>query len=138
MESSSTLNEQHIWGGAQLGPLPGNTSDSREQQMMNIVHRTTRFSEPPQGGFIASYSNDLFHPTSQIPSSNTFTLPNVPFNPNPCYSLRNRCTLPPHPPTSTSYNNPHFSVPPLSTHGVLNPITPRSHHMTSHPLDLLD
>ena len=83
------INEQHIWGGAQLGPLPGNTSDSREQQMTNIVHRTTCFSEPPQGGFVASYSDNLFHPTSQIPSSNTFTLPNVPFNPNPRYSLRN-------------------------------------------------
>ena len=98
MESSPTLNEQHIWGGAQLSPLPGNTSDSREQQTTNIghVHCTTCFSEPPKGGFVASYSDDLFHPTSQIPFSNTFTLPNVPFNPNPCYSLHNQCTLPPH------------------------------------------
>ena len=61
MESSSTLNEQHIWGGAQLGPLPGNTSDGREQQMTNIVHRTTRFSEPPQGGFVASIYFILLH-----------------------------------------------------------------------------
>ena len=137
MESSSTLNKQHIWGGAQLSPLPGNTSNSREQQTTNIghVHRTMHFSKPPLGGFVASFSDDLFHPTSQIPFSNTFTLPNIPFNPNPHYSLCNRCALPPHPPSSTSYNNPHFSVPPLSTHGVPNPITPCSHHMTSHPLD---
>ena len=79
MQSSSSLNEQHIWGGNQFTPQSGGTDNTRREDatVVGHGHRTTRFSELPQGGIVASASDDLFHPTSNVPSSDTFSLPNV-------------------------------------------------------------
>ena len=86
------------------------------------------------GGFIASGSDDLFHPCSTIPSSNTFTLPDVPLNPIPHYTIphQHHCRLLPQNSSSlTSYNNPLFSIPPEIPHDLQPPSTPLPEDMGS-------
>ena len=115
MQSSSSLNEQHIWGGDQFTPRSGGTNNTRREDttVVGHGHHTKRFSEPPQGGIVASASDDLFHPTSNVPSSDTFSLPNVPFNPNPRYNLHKRHGVPTYPLPYSSYHNPSFTIPPV-------------------------
>ena len=140
MQSPSHLNEQQIWGGDQFPDRQITTVDDDYEQPTLIGHgqHVPRFREPSQGNFIASNSDDVFHPLSGDPSSYTFRLPDVPYNPNPRYSnaynRRNRHILPPIPSSSTSYNNPFFSVPPLSSHDVPVSTTPVPSNLASHRL----
>ena len=136
MQSSSSLNEQHIWGGDQFTPRSGGTGNTGREETTVIGHgqHTKHFRGPPQGGIVASVSDDLFHPTSNVPSTNTFHLPNVPFNPNPRYNLHNRRGLPAYPLAHSSYNNPSFSIPPVSSHSVPHSVTPLPPDLSSHRL----
>ena len=98
-----------------------------EENAIRQLVPTQLFGPLPQAGFIASNSNDLFHPIPGNPITHTFTLPDVPFNPNPRYHTYNRQpnTLQPSrplPSISSSYNNPSFTVPP--PHTFYNPIPP--------------
>jgi hypothetical protein len=133
MQTPTNLNDQHAWGGQhfQIGTdeLQANTNGHVQQDTSD-----TRFQPSSQTGFIASHSDDLFHPASGGPSSNTFNLPDVPFNPNPRYQTYNRAINHPFPtrplpyPTSSSYNNPSFIVPPRNLeHRHTQPPRTRSH-----------
>ena len=69
-------------------PIHRNSDDTdnhsgEQSTVIGHGHRSKHFCEPPQGGIVASTSDDLFHPVSHFPSSQTFHLLNVPFNPNP-------------------------------------------------------
>ena len=110
MQSSSSLNKQHIWGGSQFTPCSGGTGDTGWEETTVVGHgqHTKCFRGLPQGGIMASVSDDLFHPTSNVPSTNTFHLPNVPFNPNPHYNLHNHHGIPTYPLPHSSYHNPSF------------------------------
>ena len=74
------------------------------------------FRPSSQAGMIALSSDDLFHPIPGNPISHTFTLHDVPFNPNPHYHAYNRQAntvrpLRPLHSISSSYNNPSFVIP---------------------------
>ena len=133
MQSSSSLNEQHIWGGEQF-THSDRTSDTRrgETTVVGRGRRTKRSREPSQGGIIASVSDDLFHPSSHLPTSNTFHLPNVPFNPNPRYNMHTRRGVPTYPLPHSSYNNPSFSVPPISSLNLPPSVTPLPTNLSPH------
>ena len=136
MQSSSPLNEQHIWGGDQFTSHSGGTDNTRQDgtTVVGHGHHAKRFREPSQGGIIASVSDDLFHPTSHLPSSNTFRLPNVPFNPNPRYNMHNRRGAPVYPLRYSSYNNPSFSIPPLLSNDFPRTVTPLPTNRSPHRL----
>ena len=74
MQTSSSLNEQHVWGGDQFTCTSDDTDNHSGEQSTVIRHghRPKCFHEPPQGGIFASTSDDLFHPVSHFPSSQTF------------------------------------------------------------------
>ena len=93
-------------------PADDNEVSNDHDKTTLIGQRAHRLCEPSRGNFVASSSDDLFHPTSDIPSSLSFHLPNVPFNPHPHYNAYNQqnCSSLPVNPSSTSYNNPFFSV----------------------------
>ena len=135
MHSPLHFNEQQVWGGDQF-PIPTDDSDEDKHEEATLIGHTqhgTRFHDPPQGNFIASTSDDLFRPHTGDPSTYTFHLPNIPFNPNPCYNAYNHKhhrILPP----STSYNNPFFSVPPLSSNDIPVPTTPLPRNLASRRL----
>ena len=121
-------------GGDQFTPHSGETSDTRQNEMTIIGHghRTKRFWEPSQGGIIASVSDDLFHPTSRIPSSNTFCLPDVPFNPNPRYNMHHRHGISMYPLPHSSYNNPSFSIPPIHSNNLPPYVMPLPSNLSPH------
>ena len=130
------LEKQHIWRGDQFTSHSGGTSDTRWEEMMVVGHghNPKHFCELSQGGIIASVSDDLFHPTSHLPSLNTFHLPNVHFNPNPRYNVHNQCSAPTYPLPYSSYNNPSFSIPPVSSNNLPHPITPLPTNLSPHQL----
>ena len=73
-----------------------------------------------QAGFIASSSDNLFHPVPNVPSSYVFSLPNVPSNPRRHTSNIHNRTY--HSPFS-SYNNPTFAMPHAYYNHVPPPVT---------------
>lgn len=77
-----------------------------------------------QNGFLASTSDNLFHPVPGGTTSRVFILPNVPLNPNPQYHMYNRRVNTPLrqiPTHSSSYNNPMFTIPPNRPNIIYNP-----------------
>ena len=115
-------NEQHVWGGNPY-PLPGDPN-----QLPVDPHRPLT----SHAGILASSSDPIFHPLSShpLPPSFHYELPNIP-PPNHHYASQGAYTPPyPHipvrrehlsrppfthdlPHSSSSYNNPHFVVPPV-------------------------
>ena len=114
MQTPPNLNNQQVWGGQQF-----RTASSDNDQTIRIHGAREELGNVPssQRGFIASDSDDLFHPTP-VASSYVFNLPEVPSNPHPYYNTYHQNhmnSLPRHfPPSSssTSYNNPSFTIPP--------------------------
>ena len=114
MQTPPNLNNQQVWGGQQF-----RTASSDNNQTIRTHGAREELGNVPssQRGFIASDSDDLFHPTP-VTSSYVFNLPEVPSNPHPYYNTYHQNhmnSLPRHfPPTSssTSYNNPSFAIPP--------------------------
>ena len=141
MQTPPNLNEHHLWGGERLKP---SLDDSRSDD--GGLEQTTLFApgqQAPgiqplsQAGFVASSSDDLFHPTSGGPFPYTFPLSNIPLTPSTRHQV--------HYPTS-SYNNPSFQIPPshlLPTYTNLNrlpvgpppPIPPRPRMLPQIPVD---
>lgn len=113
------FNDQHTWGGQPYQP----EVLSSVTTMTGHERQNDGFRPFPQAGFVASTSDDFFHPTVGGPSSHIYTLPDIPHNPHPHY--QNQRSLP-HPSVFTSYNNPSFTIPPpahaLYTHA--SPLTP--------------
>jgi hypothetical protein len=92
--------------------------------LVGHIQQDSRVQSMPQGGIIASTSDSLFHPVSNVPSSHTFTLPDIPFNPALHHHAYNQPPDTfhrsfPHTPF-TSYNNPAFVVPPSPPHPLYN------------------
>ena len=89
MDNSNNLNEHHIWDGQyiqnaqHISPRNGSENDQA-----TLVPPQLRPSS--QSSFVASSSDNLFHPVPGATTSCIFTLPNVPFNPNPHYHAFNR------------------------------------------------
>ena len=130
------LNDQpeHRWGGEHF--WPPSSKSTTDQPSRTLIGRDRQNPLPQslsesRAGFIASSSDDLFHPTTNnLPSSNTtvpsshtcrYTLPNVsqlPLHPDPRYAY----TQPPVgssrplPYSSSSYHNPSFEIPPPHHH----------------------
>jgi hypothetical protein len=94
------------------------TTMNKQEQTTSAAHASDRErredirDQPlPRAGVIASSSDNLFHPVSDLPPSCVFTLPNFPQN--PCYHTYNHSPsalfhpLPyPSISSSSSYNNP--------------------------------
>ena len=123
------LNDQHRWGGERF--RPPSSESSTDPTSRTFVGRGRQNPLPQslsesQGGFIASSSDDLFHPnTNNVPLSHRYTLPNVsnlPLHPDPRYAY----TQPPIgssrplPYPSSSYHNPSFEIPPPHHHPLYN------------------
>ena len=89
MDSSNNLNEHHIWDRQYFqnaqNASPRNTSENNQATLV-----PSRLRPSSQSGFIASNSDNLFHPVPGATSSCIFTLPNIPFNPNPHYQSYNQ------------------------------------------------
>jgi hypothetical protein len=143
MDNSNNLNEHHIWDGQYIQNThhtsPRNGS---ENDQSTFVPASNQLHPSSQRGFIASSSDNLFHPVPEnITTPRVFSLPNVPFNPNPHYHAYNRRSNTPLrqiPTHSSSYNNPTFAIPPVRSNivrnnppiaplGVTSPIPPRAH-----------
>lgn len=108
MQASTNLNEQQAWGGQ---GFQHNTLDVAQRGQVDSGNVPSS-----QAGFVASNSDDLFHPVSGGPSPYIFNLPDVPPNPHPYYNTYN-CQSPrglQYPSSSSSYNNPTFTIPPLN------------------------
>ena len=130
MQTPTNFNDQHTWGGQHYQP-----EDSQTVTVTNGYERATvagrgqqdtGFRPLSQAGFVASNSDDLFHPTSGVPSSYVFNLPDVPHNPNPHYAY-NRTRDLPHPSSFSSYNNPSFTIPPPHVlHNQTSPLNSES------------
>ena len=90
MQTPPSFNDQPAWGGQQYrvaqalsptvaapqehSPLPARGGEG---------DRTSRLA---QGGVISSSSDNLFHPSTVVPSY-TYNLPNIPLN--PCFRAAN-------------------------------------------------
>ena len=140
MQSPTNSNEDHAWDNQPSHSQPQSPADNEEGEQATIIgQQDQQFHPPTQAGIIASNSDDLFYPTTSTgPTSNVFTLPNVPFNPNPQYhaynrrgSIRSRPL--PFPSPTSSYNNPSFVPPPPLPHALYNaPVS--VNHSSSTPL----
>ena len=131
MQTPPNLNDQHAWGGQRFEPVPSHSPAAiSEQDHPTLIARDRQDAQAPtlpQGGMIASSSDNLFHPVSHVPSSYVFSLPTVPSNPR--HHANNSSTafnrpLPYHSPFS-SYNNPTFTIPHHAyyNHPRISPIT---------------
>ena len=114
MQTPLNLNEQHLWGGKRLQPFPDNSQtndgDIEQTTIVGPGQQDPGIRPSFQPGFIASSSDNLFHPVVGGPSSHAYHLPDIPLHSYPHYHPPRPL---PHP--SSSYNNPTFSVPsPLS------------------------
>jgi hypothetical protein len=119
MQSPSNLDNQQDWGGEDF-----RTGSSNNDQTIRThgTHGELGSGVPSsQRGFIASNSDNLFHPAPVVPAY-VFNLPDVPLNPHPYYNTyhQNHSNSFPRqiPPSSsyTSFNNPSFVIPPLPPH----------------------
>ena len=86
----TNFNENHIWGGQYIQPFStGSSTSNNGGDKTTIVgpQQDSHYCPLSQAGFIASNSDDLFHPTSGGPVSYVFNLPDIPLNPNPQYHI---------------------------------------------------
>ena len=159
MQTSLSLNDQQHWGGQRFQPASA-TSPSivNEQDQPTLVVPGRQGVQPnplSQAGVIASSSDNLFHPVTNLPSLYVYSLPPVPSNPRlHSYDPPNTFQRPfPYRSPFSSYNNPTFAVPscptqanrvptvvnqslpsdppiPLHIHSgpVLQPFQPQFHH----------
>ena len=141
IEASTNMNEHHVWGGQNFQNISCGTPVNQGEHNQTTLVPTQILRPSSQAGIIASNSNNLFHPIPSNPISHTFTLPDVPFNPNPRYHAYNQQTntlrlSQPLPSTSSSYNNPTFTIPPpptlhnspqITSMGPPPPALPHSH-----------
>ena len=151
MQTPPTFNDQHAWGGQlfRAARVPSPSLVPQEPTPLPAQRgEDVRPSRLHQGGVTASSSDNLFHPTSHVPSSHVYRLPDVPLNPRFLACNHSPFSRPlPNPSSFTSYNNPTFVIPPPLPHynspnqvpaplppafptGVPPPIPPHYH---SHP-----
>ena len=104
MHSSNNLDNHRAWGGQEF-----HYDDSA------TMHQEPQLRPSSRVGFIASDSDELFHPTPGRRPSRIYSLPPVP-------PRHTAFTQP-----STSYNNPSFAIPPRTPVPVLT-------RNNSHPL----
>ena len=124
MQTPPNLNDQHAWGGKPFrhSILHSDHSDSSEavlekdhqtvssavpEQDQTIIGRVpqdnAQVNPMSQAGFVASSSDNLFHPVTNVPSSHVFSLPNIPSNVQvPSNSRR-------HGHNSNTYHHPYHS-----------------------------
>ena len=126
METPANLNNQHAWGGQPFQPTPADSSPiTNEQDQATLVARgqqNAQIQPLSQTGFIASSSENLFHPVSHDPSSYVLKLPNIPSNPRfYAYDPLDTFQRPvPYRSPFSSYNNPAFRVPSNPPHAPSN------------------
>jgi hypothetical protein len=122
MQTPPNLNDQHNWGGQRFHAISTvSPTIPNEQDQPTLVARgrqDTQAQPLSQAGFIASSSDNLFHPVPAVPSSYVFTLPNIPSDPrihayNPTNTFQH---CPPYHSPFSSYNNPSFAIPPRQNH----------------------
>ena len=117
MQSPTNLGSHQVWGG-EISRYGESTTDVDERDRTFVLRgrQEPRIRPSSRVGFIASNSDDLFHPAPGGPS-HTFHLPPVPV-PSRHYAYNH--------PINTSYNNPSFSPPPLTSPTVYR--TPHNIH----------
>ena len=87
MQTPPNMNDQQSWGGQLYQqPPPVSSPISNDQPTLIVPARPdapVHVAQPlSQAGFIASSSNNLFHPVSNVPpSSYVYSLPTVSSNP---------------------------------------------------------
>ena len=117
------------------------TTTSDQPTLVAHGRRDNRIQPLSQAGFIASSSDNLFHPVPARPPSHAYTLPNVPLHPR--FSTYN-------PPDTfqrpfnyrspfSSYNNPTFAIsnrasPSSNTNAALGQSPPVPHRIHPRPL----
>jgi hypothetical protein len=137
MQTLPNLNDQHAWRGQHFRVAQVTSPSSATAQECTPLPARGGLREDicpshlPQGGVIASSSDNLFHPTSDVPLSYAYNLSNVPLNPH--FHARNHSPFSrPLPyPSFTSYNNPTFTVPPLQHYNSPNRLPPLPHALPS-------
>ena len=131
----AALNEQHVWGGT-VFTYPDSSSNLNIEQPALLGYQTQApvLSPSSQARFIASSSDDLFHPVSAngghsfssyhlppVPYHHAYNLPYPPLTQHPPVSHipinRNHLSQPPtrplpYPLPNSSYNNPTFTISP--------------------------
>ena len=128
MQTPPNLNDQHTWGGQPFRHAPTKSpSVANEQDQPTLIargHQTTQTHPLSQAGFIASSSDNLFHPVNDVPSSYVYSLPPIPSAPcRHAYNSSNTFHRPlPYRSPYSSYNNPNFAVPPSLPHDI--PLSP--------------
>ena len=128
MQTPPTFNDQHAWGGQRFRAAQVTSPSLPAQDLTPLPARgveEVRPSRLPQGGVIASSSDNLFYPTSHVPSSYIYNLPDVPLNPR--FHARNHSPFSrplPNPSSFTSYNNPNFAIPSLPHYNSSNQLPP--------------
>ena len=95
MQTPTNLNNHQVWGGQDFHY--GGSSETDERTYVLRERQEPRLRPSSQAGFVASDSDELFHPAPGGPSSRTLNL----------------APLPPrrHAYNQTSYNNPSFVIP---------------------------
>ena len=122
MHSSNNLDNHQAWGGQGF-----------QYEESATIHQESRPRPLSQVGFIASDSDELFHPTPGRRPSRLYSLPPIP-------PRRTTYTQP----STTSYNNPTFAIPPRTPVPVLTrynsrplgpppPIPPRIRSLSPSP-----
>ena len=118
MQTPSNMDNHQDWGGQRFQTILGeNSTNTSQQTFVGRERRESRIGPSSQAGILASNSDDLFYPvmTRDGPSSQAYTLPNVPPQPHPHFPAHNH-HLPSrymhHRSSLSSYNNPTFAIPP--------------------------
>ena len=111
MQTPPSFNDQHAWGGQQFRVAqvlsPTVTATQEHSPLPAQGGEDNRTSRLAQGGVISSSSDNLFHPSTVVPPSYAYNLPNVPLNPRFRAANHSPFSRPlPYPSTFTSYNNP--------------------------------
>ena len=150
MQGPADFNEQQAWGGPTYHHSKVSNGETGQTTLIGRQGSPTR-TVPPHAGILASASDDLFHPNNSFQNNPSlqYVLPNIPIPHNhPTYPYyphipvnREHLSQPPsrnilQNPSSTSYNNPNFTIPPLpqlspirnsSVPSPLFPQTPTQH-----------
>ena len=132
MQTPPNLNDQQTWGGQRYQPVsralptipkalstPSTASDDNDRTALNAHRQQDGPAQASsQAGFIASSSDNLFHPVPNVQPSYVFSLPKIPSNPrlhnqNPTNTFQRPF---PYRSNLSSYNNPRFEVPPAPLH----------------------
>jgi hypothetical protein len=152
MQSPGFPNDQPAWGGQRfrVDQAISPSSTTVQERVYQERKDPSRPLRMPQGGIIASSSDNVFHPVSPVPLAYPYNLPPIPLNPRYRATDHSPFSRPlPYPSSFSSYNNPTFAIPPRPSRTTYNqsrplpdaptlgpppPIPPRMYSHPSYPV----